>query len=204
MTEKVNYYSLEYGNSDGSIRFGTLETQLNDIAGEVISDVKLQASYEGHYITLDKDGPREGWTVARCPGAFTITSGEFFDGPGSENAFIVVTKQGDIVLNAENGDVRIIGRNVEIIGGQAAGTNVVGNVNITANEQINLNAKVINLDAENAWKILSSGIGRITCKTTMEMYAGFTKCVTSASAVIPSKLGGKSTTQVVKETEAFT
>ena len=204
MTEKVNYYSLEYGNSDGSIRFGTLETQLNDIAGEVISDVKLQASYEGHYISLCKDGPREGWTVARCPGAFTITSGEFFDGPGKENAFVVITKQGDIVLNAENGDVRIIGRNVEIIGGQAAGNNVAGNVNISTNEQINLNAKVINLDAENAWKILSSGIGRSTCKTTMEMYAGFTKCVTSASAVIPSKLGGKSTTQVVKETEAFT
>ena len=204
MTEKVNYYSLEYGNSDGSIRFGTLETQLNDIAGEVISDVKLQASYEGHYISLCKDGPREGWTVARCPGAFSITSGEFFDGPGKENAFVVITKHGDIVLNAENGDVRIIGRNVEIIGGQAAGNNVAGNVNISTNEQINLNAKVINLDAENAWKILSSGIGRSTCKTTMEMYAGFTKCVTSASAVIPSKLGGKSTTQVVKETEAFT
>lgn len=204
MTEKINYYSLEYGNSDGSIRFGTLETQLNDIAGEVISDVKLQASYEGHYITLDKNGPREGWTVARCPGTFSITSGEFFDGPGSENAFIVVAKQGDIVLNAENGDVRIIGRNVEIKSGQAAGNNVAGNVNIYANEQINLNSKVINLDAENAWKILSSGIGRITCKTTMEMYAGFTKCVTAASAVNPSKLGGKSTTQVVKETEDFT
>ena len=204
MTEKINYYCLEYGNSDGSIRFGTLETQLNDIAGEVISDVKLQASYEGHYISLCKDGPREGWTVARCPGSFTITSGEFFDGPGKGKAFVVVAKQGDIVLNAENGDVRISGRNVEILGGQAAGGNDAGNVNISANEQINLNAKVINLDAENAWKILSSGMGRITCKTAMEIYSGFSKCVTSASAMNPSKLGGKSTTQVVKETEAFT
>jgi hypothetical protein len=35
-----------------------------EFRGEVISDVKLQASYEGHYITLDKDGPREGWTVS--------------------------------------------------------------------------------------------------------------------------------------------
>jgi len=204
MTEKVNYYALEYGNSDGSIRFGTLETQLNDIAGEVISDVKLQASYEGHYITLDKDGPREGWTVARCPGAFTITSGEFFNGPESENAFVVVAKQGDIVLHAENGDVRILGRNIEICGGESAANNVTGNVNISTNEQINLNAKVINIDAENAWKILSSGMGKITCKTAMEIYSGFAKCVTSASAMNPSKLGGKSTTQVVKETEAFT
>ena len=204
MTEKVNYYSLEYGNSDGSIRFGTLETQLNDIAGEVISDVKLQASYEGHYISLCKDGPREGWTVARCPGAFSITSGEFFNGPESENAFVVVAKQGDIVLHAENGDVRILGRNIEICGGESAANNVTGNVNISTNEQINLNAKVINIDAENAWKILSSGMGKITCKTAMEIYSGFAKCVTSASAMNPSKLGGKSTTQVVKETEAFT
>jgi len=203
MSEKQNYYCIEYGNSDGTIRFGSLESSLNGIKGEVTSDVKLQASYEGHYISLDKDGPREGWTVSRCPGSYNITCGEYFDGPGSNNAFIVVAKQGDIVLNAENGDVRIVGRNVEIIGGQAAGDNKKGNVNIRANEQINLNAKVVNIDAENAWKFVSSGFGRITCKTSMEMYSGFSKCVTGASSLNPSKYGGKKTDKVVKETEGF-
>jgi len=194
MSEKENFYTLEYGNSDGAIRFGSLESKLNGVQGEVISDVKLQASYEGHYITLDKDGPREGWTLARCPGTFDITASEYIEGPGKSNAFIVTAKGGDIVLKCENGDMRFEARNIELVANGADNKN--GNVKIKANETINLNAKNVNIDAEVAWSFLSSGIGKIVCKTSMQMYAGFSKCVTAPSATNPSKYGGKSTKTV--------
>ena len=200
--EKQNYYTIENGGSDGAIRFGSLESSLNGVKGEVTSDVKLQASYEGHYITLDKDGVREGWTLARCPGTFSITSGEYIEGPGKGNAFIVDAKSGDIVLNAGNGDIRIIGRNIELIANGPDNKN--GNVTVTANETIQLNGKNVNIDAEAAWKFISSGIGNITCKTGLQMYSTFSKCVTGSSSLNPSKYGGKSTLAVVKETPGFT
>lgn len=199
--EKQNYYGLEYGNSDGAIRFGSLESSVSGVKGEVTADVKLQASYEGHYISLDKDGQREGWTVMRCPGTFSVTTGEYIEGPGKGNAFIVEAKSGDIVLKADNGDVRIISRNIELIANGPDNKN--GNVNITANESINLNGKNVNIDAEAAWKFVSSGIGNITCKTALQMYASFSKCATGASSLNPSKYGGKTTQAVVKETPGF-
>jgi hypothetical protein len=195
--EKENFYTLEYGNSDGAIRFGSLESSLNGVKGEVISDVKLQGSYEGHYITFGKDGPREGWTLARCPGTFDITAGEYIEGPGKSNAFIVTAKGGDIVLKCENGDIRFEARNIELVANGPDNKN--GNVKIKANETINLNAKNVNIDAEVAWSFLSSGVGRITCRTSMQMYAGFSKCVTASSSKKSSKLGGKDGKSVVKE-----
>ncbi len=199
--EKQNYYTVEYGNSDGAIRFGSLESSLQGVKGEVTSDVKLQGSYEGHYISLDKDGVREGWTLARCPGSFSITCGEYFEGPGKGNAFIVDAKSGDLVLNAGNGDIRIIGRNIELIANGEDNKN--GNITLTANETIQLNGKNVNIDAEAAWKFLSSGIGNITCKTGLQMCATFSKCVTGGSSLNSSKYGGKNSMTVVKETPGF-
>ena len=197
MSEKENFYTIEYGNSDGVLRFGSLETGVSELSGQVISDVKLNGSYEGHYITLDKDGIREGWTVARTPGCFNITAGEFFKGPGSENAFVVTAKNGDIVLKAENGDIRFEGRNIEIIANGS--NNEKGTCNITANEEIKLNSKKVTIDAEVAWKFISSGVGQIACRTSMQMYSGFMKCVTGGSSTLPSKYNGKSTKEIADE-----
>ena len=197
MSEKENFYTLEYGNSDGAIKFGSLESGVSKVSGEVISDVKLQGSYEGHYLTLDKDGPREGWTVARCPGSFNVTCGEYAQGPGSENSFMVIAKSGDIVIRAEDGDIRFEGRNVEIVA--SGSNNEKGTCNITANEEIKLNSKKVTIDAEVAWKFISSGVGQIVCRTSMQMYSGFTKCVSAGSANIPSKYGGKDTKTIVDE-----
>lgn len=197
MSEKENYYTLEYGNSDGCIRFGSIESSSGSVRGEVVSDVKLQASYEGHYITLDKDGQREGWTVSRCPGTYSVTCGEFYEGPGKENAFIVIAKQGDIVLKAENGDIRMIARNIEVL---ADGPdNDRGVIKMKANESITLNSKNVFIDSEVSMKFVSSGLGEIACRTSMQLYAGFIKSVTGASAINPSKYGGKDTKKVVEE-----
>jgi len=195
--EKENYYTTELGGSDGSIRFGSLECALNGVKGEVISDVKLQGSYEGHYITLDKDGPREGWTLMRCPGSLDITAGEYIEGPGKSHAVTITAKGGDIVVKCENGDMRFEARNIEFVANGPDGKN--GNFKVKANETINFNAKNVNIDAEVAWSFLSAGAGKITCRTSMQMYAGFSKCMTASSSKKSNKFGGKDGTSVVKD-----
>lgn len=190
--EKKDFQVVEYGNTHGEIRFG----HLWGVEGSnVQSDVCLQASDPIHYFTLEKgsksNGERTGWTCSRNPGVFEVKCGDTVD--EDKPAIYIEAINGDIVLKASNGKIRLQALDVDI---QAIGEdNKRGVVDIKANETINLDAKIVNLGSNKttAMKILSTGIGEMTFKSSLTMYAGLGKAITSTvgEGGKDSKFGGK-------------
>lgn len=180
-TSKKNYTAIEYGNDHGEIAFGHIHKQ-----GDVTADVMLQASDGRHQISMDKDGPRKGWTTATAPGTFQIQCGH--DLVADKNAFFLEALNGDLILKATNGRVRIEGLNIDLI---AKGPdNREGNIVLQANESIKLDGKNITIDASSSYKLLTTGQAEITANSTMRIYSSMIQGVTDAVANKDSKLGG--------------
>ena len=193
MSQKKNYHTIEYGNKDGDIKFGHIHSGNTDLKGDVISDVMLQASDPLHYMTMDKDGTRPGWTSSRCPAVYQIKCGD--NVAGDDIAYMLEAKNGDIVIKASNGRIRMEALDVDII---AQGpNNERGTINIRSNESINLNSKSIVCNAKSSARFLSSGVGEISFDTSAKLYFGLAKCATNSSAKNPSKYGGQSSQELV-------
>jgi hypothetical protein len=180
-TSKKNYTAITYGNDHGGISFGSIHKQ-----GDVTCDVMLQATDGRHQFSMDKDGPRKGWTTATAPGTFQIQCGH--DLVADKNAFFVEALNGDLILKATNGRVRIEGLNIDLI---AKGPdNTQGNIVLQANEAIQLEGKNITINGSSSYKLLTTGQAEITANSTMRIYSSMIQGVTDAVANKDSKLGG--------------
>lgn len=182
-TAKQTYTTKRDGNDHGSISFGHIHKQ-----GEAIADVLLQASDGRHSIVLDKDGPRKGSTQITAPGRISIESGQ--DSKEAEDTLFIHSWNGNIVINASNGKLRLQGTDVEIIAVGEGGSK--GNVRISGSENIELKANKIDIDATSQYRLASPGNAKIVANGIMQLYAPIIRGVTDAVANKDSKVGGKS------------
>jgi hypothetical protein len=180
---KKTYTTVRYGNDHGSISFGHIHKQ-----ADVTADVLLQASDGRHSIIMDKDGPRKGGTTMFAPGVFQIQCGD--DKSGDENSLVLTSINGDIIIRAENGRVRIEGLDIDLI---AKGPdNTRGNIQIKAEGgNLNLKANNITIDGTSSYKLVTTGQAQITANSTMKIYSSVIQGVTDAVANRDSKVGGK-------------
>lgn len=181
-TAKQNYTAVRYGNDHGSINFGHIHKQ-----GDVTADVMIQASDSRQSIILDKDGPRKGCTQITSPGRISIESGT--DKEESEDTLFIHSWNGNIVINASNGKLRLQGTDVEIIAVGEGGSK--GNVRIKASESIELDSNKILINAKSSYKLASSGSAEIAANGGMSIYASIIRGVTDAVANRDSKCGGQ-------------
>ena len=180
---KKTYTTVRYGNDHGSISFGHIHKQ-----ADVIADVLLQASDGRHSIIMDKDGPRSGTTSMFAPGAFQVQCGD--DLSGDENALVLTSINGDIIIRAENGRVRIEGLDIDLI---AKGGEGRGNIQIKAEAgNLNLKANNVTLDGTSSYKLVTTGQAQITANSSMQIYSSVIQGVTDACANRDSKVGGRS------------
>ncbi len=180
---KKTYTTIRYGNDHGSVSFGHIHKQ-----ADVVADVLLQASDGRHSIMMDKDGPRKGGTTMFAPGVFQIQCGD--DKSGDENSLVLTSINGDIIIRAENGRVRIEGLDIDLI---AKGPdNTRGNIQIKAEGgNLNLKANNITIDGTSSYKLVTTGQAQITANSTMKIYSSVIQGVTDAVANRDSKVGGK-------------
>jgi hypothetical protein len=145
---KINYYSTWYGQGDGDISFGSISFD-----GTVTADVSLRGSDGHHFVELTKDGPRKGWTTACAPGAFNIECAELL--AKNDIAFSINSKNGDIIIKANNGKIRLEANDVEIC---TKGPNSKeGNITLDADGgNIKLKSNNITFDATSSVKLLSN------------------------------------------------
>jgi hypothetical protein len=167
---KENFHTIRYGNKDGELKFGHLH---ND---EVKSAFMVRSGSDPlHYITLESDGTREGQTINRCTSTFQVKCGDTVKGDAP--AFIVEALSGDIILMAKNGNIRMEAQNILI---KADGyDNKTGNIDIEANERVNIEGKEIKMNGKQAIRFISTGIGEITCKASLKMQASYMSCLSS-------------------------
>jgi hypothetical protein len=180
MSKPKNFHTIRYGNKEAEIKFGHLNTDGTKSAFLIRSGLDHR-----HYISLDSEGPRKGRTLHRNPETCHIKCGD--DVKGDNPAFIVEALNGDIILLARNGNIRMEAHNVLI---KADGyDNKSGNVDIEANERVNIRAKEVNLEGKQACRFITSGIGEITCKTALNIQASACSAASAVSKNNPTKFG---------------
>ena len=179
---KKNYSAIRYGNEKGSISFGHIH---KDAA--VTSGVMLQTPDAEHSITLDVDGEREGWTSAVQPGNFQVECGSANE--EAEDSLILNAKNGNIMITATNGKIRLQGTDIELIAIGDKGDR--GNIKIDATENVLVECNKYLLNAKAMYRMCSPQRGEIISNGVMKMYGSIIRGVTDACSVKDSKVGGK-------------
>jgi len=178
MSEKKNFFTQCWSAMNGVICFGFLSPK-----GDVTSSVKLQGLDGRHFMSMDEDGVREGWTTLNSPGCVQVVAGE--DLTKGQDGIFVEAENGDIIIKARDGKVRIEGTDVEIT---ATGNSPEGVFWVRANESANIKSKNITLDASQGLKLLTTGVLTLDAKLGMQILSPIVYGASCASGATDKKL----------------
>ncbi len=179
---KQNFTAIKYGNDHGSIAFGKIHKK-----ADVTSDIMLAASDGEHFMSMDKDGQRTGWTTIMSPGNFQVECGS--NREESDDACMINAKNGNIDIIATNGKIRLQATDIELI---AVGGSVdKGNIRVSATENFSVDAKKVLLSSKINTKIASAGITEVVGNSCLKIYGSVIRGVSDACAVKDTKVGGQ-------------
>ena len=181
-TAKQNYTAIRYGNDHGSISFGQIHKP-----GDVTAGVKLQTHEGDHAFFMDKDGPRNGWTTSLSPGNFQVQCGERKE--EAEDSMILNALNGNIIICASNGKIRLQATDIELIAVGEGGSK--GNIRLDATENISTSSKSFKINSVNSLSFNSPSNMEIAANGVLTLYGSVIRGVTDACAVKDSKNGNK-------------
>jgi len=198
--DKCNFWAQEIGTQNGVLKFGALSP-----TGDVTASVSITGLDGRHFISLDEDGKRKGWTTMNAPGALQINAGEdllqISENPSGgrenkveQNCIFMNAENGDIVIKARNGKIRLEGLDIEMV---ATGNSPEGQFWVKANENIKMDSKNITIDGTLSVNLVSTGVVHVR-SSLMQITSGFVNGITAATlkSVIPKSL--KSLTKLLK------
>jgi hypothetical protein len=181
--EKENQDRIIYGNKDGQIEFGHIHLSNDNLDSNVTSGVYLQAYDSRHYMTMDIDGIRKGWTLNRCPGSYEILCGT--ETKERDIGFFLFSENGDIVIRAPKGRIRLSALDIDI---RASGEdNTRGSVNIDSNQSVNIKTGSFDVKANVGINIFTPYTLNMIANTTLNITSNFVNSLTSASRIYPNK-----------------
>jgi len=194
MSQQENKHPYQAGTEHGYISFGEVNTYSNEIDA-----CKLQNGPDGgrHYIRMQETGSKEdgskGSTHIVCPGALTALVGKdivnYPDGssePRGIPAIFYEAENGDIVLTAPRGKIKIAAEAIEIIATGSDGR--TGVVDISADDKINLKAQIIDINSTVSTKIFSENTVHVIGKSLLNIYGGLADFADGATKHRRSKL----------------
>ena len=180
---KQNYTAKSSGNDKGQIKFGHVDKK-----GTVTSGVKLDTPDGRHQFNLEVDGKRKGWTSSTSPGNFQVECGS--DNVDADSTCVIDAVNGDIIITAHNGKIRMQGTDIELVAIGEGGSK--GHIKCSATETFTVHkTKKIILDSKSLTKITTGGIMWMAANSCMKIYSSIIRGVTDAVAIKDAKNGGK-------------
>ena len=179
---KQNYTAIKYGNNQGSIAFGQIHKQ-----GDVTSSVMLETPDGEHQLSLDLDGQRTGWTCSTSPGNFQVECGSA--NQEAEDSMVLNAKNGNIILLATNGKIRMQATDIELVAVGEGGAK--GNIKMNATESIVTESKKFLVTAKSFYRIASPQTGEVVANGVLKLYSSIIRGVSDAVAVKDSKVAGQ-------------
>lgn len=189
--EKKNpEYVKVASTKDGQIELGHLHLgDKNGYSSDVTAGVYLQAYDSRHYMSMDIDGPRTGWTLNRCPGPYEILcasddagvvgGGSATGGVWPGVGFFLLAENGDIVIRAPKGRIRMSALDIDI---KAEGpNNTRGSINIDSNQSVNIKTGTFDVLANVGVKIFTPKSMDLIANTSLNFTSNFMNGLTCAS-----------------------
>jgi hypothetical protein len=181
MAGKESKEEVGYGNMYGEIQFGHLNLAgLSGNEADTLSSVRLQAWDALHYMAMDMDGKRPGWTTTRCPGVWQVKCGDNRN-PDDISVFMRA-ENGDIVIQAPNGRIRLQAQDIDI---RAEGeSNKRGTVNIESNQSVNIKTATVDIRGSVGINIQTPFSINLVANASMNMFSNFVNGLTCASTLL--------------------
>lgn len=181
MTSKKSKEELGYGNMYGEIQFGHLNLAgTGSLGADTKSAVKLQAWDALHYVAMDMDGRRPGWTTNRCPGVWQVKCGDNRR-PDDISAFIRA-ENGDVVIQAPNGRIRLQAKDIDI---RAEGEdNSRGIINIESNQAVKVKTGSFEVRASTGINMNTPFSINMVANASTTIVSNFITGLTSASSLL--------------------
>ena len=166
MSEKKNYWTQAIGTQDALIQFGGVSSEK-----DVTSSFKVRALDGRHFFTMDQDGQRKGWTTLVSPGATQIVTGE--DLVKGQNAIFVEAENGDIIIKATDGNIRLEGDKIDLVAREE--------INMEAHNKIDINSNNVNIDARARMRIRANQFLSIDAPCGMQILSKIIQGVSAAT-----------------------
>ena len=109
---------------------------------------------------VDEDGQRKGWTSSIAPGNFQVECGSANE--QSQDSLILNAKNGNIIIVATNGKIRMEADDIEFVARGSDGSQ--GNIKMMATENFYLDSKKVIINAKGFIKNCFSRNYRNLCK----------------------------------------
>jgi|TARA_B100000085_G_scaffold88522_1_gene79946 hypothetical protein len=182
-----NYRPL--GTNEGIIEFGDVMSN-NAKMAVMIRRIFPSKFRKSQYIGLQMSGKLDGGIINSAPSVYTILCGEK---PVNDTAMFCRAENGDIILSAPNGRIRMMAEDIDII---ASGNGIdTGFVNLRANSAIDGEAPTIQLQAQDALSLGSERDINMNCPGITKVSTGDYQLVESPDvSPVTSPLGSGSLT----------
>lgn len=173
-----NTTGIKYGNNHGSISFGHIHEN-----GTVTSSFLAQGSDSRQSICFEETGIRKGFINVITPKNFSVSCGE--EKEEAEDTLCLYAENGNIIINAGNGKIRMEADDIEIIS-RGVGTSK-GNILMKATETVEIESKKFIVNASSSYKIATSGLGELIANSQLQIYSSIVRGVTDACSTKDSK-----------------
>ena len=155
------------GNTTGEVVFDTTDERGNRIAVLINRIFPAPKFRRGHYIGLQMSGKLDGSINVSAPACYNVRCGEQ---PVNGVSAITYAENGDIILFAPRGRVRIMAKDIDLIAeGNGADT---GFVNIHSNSTIDMNTGEVRMVASDAIGIAAERNVNINSGQRVKVEAG--------------------------------
>lgn len=185
MSSKKERTNFVYGHrSRGTIKFGHLHMgSEGELKSDVQSGVMLQAFDSRHYMTMDINGVRKGWTLNRCPGVYSIRCAT--DVTPGELGYVLLCEQGDISISAPNGRIRLFAQDIDL---RAEGPdNQRGSINLDSSQSVNIDTQVVDVKGDAGIRIFTPYTLDLIGNQTVHFTSNFIRGLSAASSRQSSK-----------------
>jgi len=136
-----------FGTTEGEVRFGDVMEKGTKMS-VMIRRIFPSRFSSSHYIGLVQSGKLDGSIINRAPATYQVICGEE---PVDGIAGFFHAENGDLILSAPNGRIRIIARDIDLY---ASGNGTTtGWINLNANSTIDSEAPTVQFQAQDALSV---------------------------------------------------
>ena len=186
------------GNTTGEVIFDTADKRNNKMAVMIRRIFPSPRFRRSQYIGLQMGGNLDGAVVVSAPSVYNVRCGEK---PVDGVSAITYAENGDIILYAPRGRVRIMAQDIDLIAEGNGGT--TGFVNINSNSTVDIDTSEVRVKAADAIGMAAERNVNINSGQLVKVAAGNFKVVESSDVSSVTSLLGSGANSPIQTIEGL-